>query len=293
MYQESTAPITAKSLVIDLVSTMPSQFPVPVGALVRAAALFNIGENSMRVTLARLRSSGQVESDQRGLYRLSPAALPVNRQVRSWSSIEKSVGRWDGGWIAVEMSGLLRRDRRDSRGREQALRMLGFEQLTPALQIRPNNIVGGVELCRERLEELGFTPPPVVFRLADLDEATEQRARGLWPIDELEARYSTTRQLLVESAQRLPDMSSDAAMAESFRLGGEAVRQIVLDPLLPDAIVDVEARRALVAEMRRYDRIGRGFWKQWAGASVELERSPVGIGEFETGRATVLAADPA
>ena len=53
-------------------------------------------------------------------------------------------------------------------------------------------------------------------------------------------------------------------MAESFRVGGDAVRQIVLDPLLPDPIVDVDARRALVAAMRRYDRIGRSCWKAWA-----------------------------
>ncbi len=293
MYQSAAAPITGKSLVIDLLSTMPSHFPVPVAALVRAAALFGIGESSLRVTLVRLRSSGQVESDQRGLYRLSPAALPLNRRVRSWPSIEEGVGPWDGGWIAVEMSGLPRRDRRRSRGRERALRMLGFEALTPALQIRPNNIVGGAELCRRRLEELGFVPAPVVFQLTDLDESTDRRARELWHVDELEARYSATRELLVKSAQRLPSLSLDDAMAESFRLGGEAVRLIVLDPLLPDEILDTGARRALVEEMRSYDQIGRRAWKQWAGASVELERSPVGIGELETLGAATPVADPA
>jgi len=171
--------------------------------------------------------------------------------------------------------------------------MLGFEALTAALRIRPNNLVGGVELCRRRLEELGFAPAPFVLRLADLDEATDQRARELWSVDELEARYRTTRKLLAASARRLPGLSSQDAMAESFRLGGEAVRQIVLDPLLPEEIVDTAARRALVDEMRRYDRIGRKFWKRWAGASVELERSPVGIGEFEIARAAAAAADTA
>ncbi len=293
MYQDIAAPVTPKSLVIDLLSTMPSHFPVPVGALVRAAALFGIGENSMRVTLARLRSAGQVESDQRGLYRLSAAALPLNRRVRSWPSIEEGVGPWARDWIAVEMSGLPRRHRRGSRERERALRMLGFEALTSALRIRPNNIDGGAELCRRRLEELGFSPSPVVFRLADLDAATDQRARELWHVDELEARYSTTREILAASAQRLPGLPSDLAMAESFRLGGEAVRQIVLDPLLPDEIVDTGARRALIDEMRRYDRTGREYWKQWAGASAEPERSPVGIGELEGARVATQAADPA
>ena len=165
--------------------------------------------------------------------------------------------------------------------------MLGFEMLTTALQIRPNNLLGGVDFCRRRLEELGFAPPPMVFRLADLDESLDRRARELWHVDELEARYRGTRELLVESARKLPGLSGDAAMVESFQLGGEAVRQIVLDPLLPDEIIDTDARRALVAEMRRYDTIGREYWKQWAGASAELEWSAMGIGEFETETAAV------
>ena len=63
-------------------------------------------------------------------------------------------------------------------------------------------------------------------------------------------------------------------MAEAFRLGGEAVRQIVLDPLLPAPIVDTGKRHALVESMRRYDVLGRHYWKGWAGEVVELEQTP-------------------
>ncbi len=72
-------------------------------------------------------------------------------------------------------------------------------------------------------------------------------------------------------------------MSESFRLGGEAVRQIVLDPLLPEPIVDVSARRALVEAMQRYDQIGRHYWKAWAGESVALQQSPAAIGGLALG----------
>jgi phenylacetic acid degradation operon negative regulatory protein len=286
VYQNSSAPVSAKSLVIDLLSTMPSHQPVPVGALVRAAALFGIGENSMRVALARLRSRGTVASDQRGLYCLSPAALPINRQVRSWSSIESGIGNWDGSFLAVETSGLPRRERRGSRTRERALRFLGFEALTPALRVRPNNLHGEVDGCRLRLVELGFAPAPIVFRLSELDATLEQRARTLWDGYELETHYTKIKIQLEASAVRLPQLSTEAAMAESFQLGGEAVRQIVLDPLLPEEIVDVEARHAMIEEMRKYDRIGRKAWKQWAGASIEPERSPIDIGAFEPDRRT-------
>ena len=273
--------VSAKSLVIDLLSTMPSHHPVAVAALLRAAGLFGIGENSMRVTLARLRSRGLVESDQRGLYRLSSKALPVNREFRAWSTVETFVGAWDGSFIGIETSGLSRReDRRGSRVRERALGFLGFKSLTPTLRIRPNNLVGGVASCRQRLIALGFAPKPIVFQLTEFDESMDRRARGLWDIAKLEADYVATCERLAESVERLPGLGTEAAMAESFQLGGKAVRQIVLDPLLPAEIVDVEARSAMFDAMRRYDAIGRKHWKQWTGASIDLEQSPVDIGTF-------------
>jgi phenylacetic acid degradation operon negative regulatory protein len=49
-------------------------------------------------------------------------------------------------------------------------------------------------------------------------------------------------------------------MAESFLLGGRAIREIVLDPLLPEPLVPATERAALVGAMRRYDRAGRAAW---------------------------------
>ena len=292
-YDRRPSPVSAKSLAIDLLSTMPPHHAVPVGALVRAGALFAIGENSMRVTLARLRSRGLVESDQRGFYRLSPAALPVNRQVRTWSSIEEQVDAWDGSWLVIETSTLPRGRSRDARVRERAMRLLGFEALTQTLRVRPNNRLGGVALCRDRLVGLGFEPAPIVFRASELDDATEDKARCLWDAYQLQRVYQELRDRLAESAERLPTLSQREAMAESFQLGGEAVRQLALDPLLPAEIVDVGARRALVEEMRRYDGIGRSYWKEWAGDSVEPERSPVDIGSLSPSQQSVLSTEQA
>jgi len=277
-YQLTDSRLSAKSVAIDLLSTMPSRYPVAVAALLSAAATLGIGENSMRVALARLRARGLVESDERGLYRLSSAAEPVNRQVRSWRSIEQSVNEWDGSWVAVETSGLPRGDRRGSRKRSRALQLLGFEALSAALRVRPNNLVGGVPAVRQRLAVLGYAPAPVVFKLSALDPDTDLRARSLWDVSALEAGYAAIRARLALSAERLSSLKIEEAMAESFRLGGEALRRIVLDPLLPEPIVDTDARRALVDEMRRYDRIGRDCWRAWAGEAVELERSPANVG---------------
>jgi phenylacetic acid degradation operon negative regulatory protein len=263
-----------KTFIIDLLSTMPPQHAVAVGALVRAASIFGIGENSLRVALARLRPRGIVESDERGLYRLGPAAQAVNEQVRSWRSVEGKIRPWDGSWVAVETESLSRGDRAALRRRARALRLLGFRTLAATLHVRPNNLAGGVEAVRRRLESLGLGRWALAFRISELDGDCDCRARGLWDARALERGYESTRARLDASAASLPGLAREAAMAESFLLGGEAVRQIVLDPLLPAPIVDTSKRRALVDAMRRYDRLGRRFWKSWAGESVALERSP-------------------
>ena len=103
---------SAKSLILDLLSTLPPRRPVPVGALVRAGAMFDLGENRLRVALARLRSRGLVESDERGLYRLGAAAHAVSRQVRSWRTLEETVCPWDGSWVAVDLEPRRRSGRR-------------------------------------------------------------------------------------------------------------------------------------------------------------------------------------
>ena len=264
--------LTAKSLVLDLLSTMPPRYPVRVGTLVEAAGIFGIGENSLRVALARLRARGLVESDERGLYRMGAAARAVNRQVRSWRHVEEEVCDWDGSWVAVHDGSP--GDRGAAKRRATALRLAGFRSLTAPLLVRPNNRVGGIGAARKRLASLGLGEGALVFELSELDEKSDRRARGLWDPAELERGYDATCATLESSAGRLASLPQEAAMAEAFRLGGEAVRQIVLDPLLPAPIVDTDKRHALVEAMRRYDVVGRHYWKGWAGEAVELEQSP-------------------
>ena len=57
----------------------------------------------------------------------------------------------------------------------------------------------------------------------------------------------------------------------------------VLDPLLPEQIVDARERRAFVAEVRRYDRIGRRVWSGWLlGEENEPASLPAGVQGLST-----------
>jgi phenylacetic acid degradation operon negative regulatory protein len=76
----------------------------------------------------------------------------------------------------------------------------------------------------------------------------------------LRTRYQRERRALAASEARLLRRTETAAMVESFRLGGRVIRELVRDPLLPEALVPAAERRALVAALRRYDRAGRRAW---------------------------------
>jgi phenylacetic acid degradation operon negative regulatory protein len=272
----------AKSLVLDLLSTLP-RGAMPVRTLVDAGALFGLAGNNVRVALARLLASGLVERDDRGLYRLGARAEGVSRQVASWRTVDERVRPWDGGWIGVHTAGLPRGDRRAARLRTRAFRLLGFRTLACGLEVRPDNLVGGVATVREQLVRLGLDAATPVFALGQLDPATDARARRLWHPLALRAGYRKMRTALAESEKRIADLTVEAAMTESFRLGGEAIRQIVLDPLLPEPIVPAAERAALVAALRRYDRLGRSCWAEFMRATgVTGLRTPADVRMMES-----------
>jgi phenylacetic acid degradation operon negative regulatory protein len=251
---------TAKSLCLDLLSTLKGG-TMPVAALVRAGELFEIAENSVRVALARLLAAGQVERDERGRYRLGPQAAPIDRRVTSWRRIPERLRPWDENWIGAYSGGLAPRSpERQVRRRERALRFLGFRELAPGLSVRPDNLRGGLLEVRGELQALGLEAGALVFELAGLDPASDARARGLWDVSALLASYRTALAELDASEQRLQLASEEEAMVESFLLGGRLIRELVLDPLLPEPILPTGEREALVEALLRYDRLGRACW---------------------------------
>ena len=88
----------------------------------------------------------------------------------------------------------------------------------------------------------------------------QARAQSLWDADAIRDLYRGLASDLERSATELPRMDERRAMVESFLLGGEAIRRIVLDPLLPDAIVPTTERDNLVRAMMTYDEVGRRAW---------------------------------
>ena len=55
-------------------------------------------------------------------------------------------------------------------------------------------------------------------------------------------------------------------------LGNEAIRQLVFDPLLPDPLVDTQARRAFRQAVIDFDAAGHQIWQRLL-SSLQAERA--------------------
>jgi phenylacetic acid degradation operon negative regulatory protein len=276
---------TARSLILDLLSTVP-RGSVEVGRLLHCGRLFGIAGGALRVALMRLCREGRVECPARGRYRLGAAASAVWREVLGWRELERDLLPWQGGWIGVHIAGLAHTDRARARARRRALSLLGFHALARGLWIRPDNRRGGREAIHERLLALGLDAQAPVLSIAGLDGASAARARSLWDGAGLVRAYRAMSARLRASAARLPSLPRDQARVESFLLGGAAIRQLVLDPRLPEPLVPARERRALLDAMRSYDELGRACW---AGALVP-ERTRPRCGPADLGGLEVAVA---
>jgi phenylacetic acid degradation operon negative regulatory protein len=250
---------TPRSLILDLLSTL-RRGSFPVGALVEAGGFFGLEEGSIRVALARLLEAGLVERAARGRYRIGAGATAVQRRLLAWRESGQRMQPWSGTWVGVQEPEPGGADRGARQRGERALRLLGFRELCRGLRIRPDNLAGGVDGVRTSLAELGLPDSALIFALSGFDPGTEQRARGLWDVAALRQALREARRALERSERRLPRLAPREAMVESFQVGGQALRVLALDPLLPEPIGPTEERQALVAAMRRYDELGKASW---------------------------------
>ncbi len=231
---------------------------MPVAALVEAGRIFSIQGGSLRVALVRLLADGRIERDGRGRYRLGAASVPVDALVRSWRHLDRRTRPWSGAWLACHLPA---GSARGARSRSlRALERLGFREISPGLHLRPANLRDGAAEVRSTLLGLHLEESALTCQLQALDPSSTARARELWDRHALSQGYRTMCTLLRESEPRLSTLDGDAAMAESFLLGGQAIAQIVQDPLLPAEILPPTDREALVAALLDYDARGRACW---------------------------------
>ncbi|MFK8043583.1 PaaX [Congregibacter sp.] len=257
---------TPKRLVLSLLSS-PDLAEITARECLHWGELFAIDPTAMRVALGRLVKSGFLRSVSRGRYAIGDRGKVLSETARRWVSAEQRVGPWDGRWLMAHTAHLGRRDKTTLRVREHSLELEGFAELHPGLWCRPANYLETPAETRGRLVELGLEPGAVILRVDSLLGATVPTS-VLWSGAMLEERYKALTQAMLDSMGRGDAQESDALARETFLLGEAVIRQVTSDPLLPDSMIDVTARRKMHQTMVAYDAFGRDAWVRFQSYSA-------------------------
>ena len=253
--------VTPKNLVLDIFRVAPEASPAPIAGIVELGETFGFAASTMRATVSRLTAAGLLESDVRGWYRPAATTDPFRAAIESWRKGEKRVRRWGGDWLALAPGPWPQRT--EQRQTERALRYLGFRPVLARLWLRPDNLALARPALAARLAAVGTTETGELFTARDFaDDQIAGWRDELWDAPALEAAYARSLRTLERCLSRVDALPLDRALVETFVHGGEAIRLLALDPLLPAELVDTALRRELFERMTEYDRAGRARWHE-------------------------------
>ncbi len=258
---DNPLPLSARELILTLTDSTKAQ-SLSASYLIAAGSLFGLEPNNMRVALARLVKDGALLSVGRGQYGLGSRSGTLNTLVRNWAKAEQTLVAWKGGWLTVLTGHLARSSKTQRRGNERALGLYGFAQAQPGFWVRPANLSRTLIPLRCELIDLGLDENAICTETASLQPPSAVQPETLWPIGSLTKRYESNCQMLASSEQRLAAMNEQECARETLLVGRAVTRDILLDPLLPEPLIDVNARRAMIEAMRSYDRIGKNYWRK-------------------------------
>jgi phenylacetic acid degradation operon negative regulatory protein len=206
-------PLSARSVVLSLLlGSHPPE--LPGRDLVRLVAEFDVGASTARAALSRMAAAGDLRRTESG-YRLSDRLL--ERQRRQDEAVRPHTRAWDGDWemVVITATGRGPAARADLRARLTALRLA---ELREGVWLRPAN------LRRPLPGDLGRVAECCTARPGRPDG---ELAAALWPLD---AWAATARGLLARVARaRRP--------ADRLAAHAAAVRHLLADPVLPDALL--------------------------------------------------------
>lgn len=252
---------TAPELIQDMLVTTGTA--LSVRNICRAGALIGVRESAIRVGLNRLLEQGKITSSARGFYAMNTSETALSRIIDDWQHETVRTVPWDGTWLGAQDASVLRSDKTAWRHHNLALSLCGFRQLQTGLHVRPNNLTGGVDEIRDRLNELGLSPQSMVFRLDSLDSERQNQALALWEVKSLGNEYQQIQKALRNSSSKFKKSDLDTMVRESLLLGRAVIKRLVRDPLLPAEIVPVTVRQALTDEMKTYHANAQAYWYEW------------------------------
>ncbi|MCF4164117.1 hypothetical protein L2U69_00475 [Zavarzinia compransoris] len=263
IYVEAARPaISARTLILDLLDTgTPPDFSTR--DLVHAGTAFGLEATGIRTALTRLRQEGRVRTLDRGRHTIGARAEPLQQRILQWRDVQARRRPWHGGWLLAVAGPAERANRTIWRHTVRALELEGFAEAETNVWARPDNLAGGAAVMRRRLQALDGAPSLLLVEAAALDDTRQARFQTLWPVDHLRQSHVEMAHHLARSSARLADLPLTEAAAECLLVGRAAIRAVLRDPLLPDALCPPDALSALIAAMDTYDRRGKAIWRRY------------------------------
>ncbi|GGC63661.1 PaaX family transcriptional regulator C-terminal domain-containing protein [Undibacterium terreum] len=250
---------SSSDVVLDLLSAHTGH-QLPVQSLCKAAELFGISSQGMRVALTRLVQQEKISKTGRGNYQLNPGGNTLFRDVDDWLHKENRARAWKGQWLGIHVDALALADKTAWRRHEKAMALRGFRPLRKYLYVRPDNLKGGLESVRTEMQALGLMESALLFEIAQLEAKEGDIVRSLWDAAEMRLLYRALLELIARSSKGLARLSDGQAARESLLVGREVIRHIILDPLLPAEMMPSQERHELTAAMRDYQVQARRYW---------------------------------
>lgn len=254
--------IKAKRLVFSLVSASRDQ-TVSAAEVIAASELFGVAASNTRVILLRLVADGVLQQKARGIYGLSASSRRLADEIRLWRTKESRVRPWRGDYAVVMSEKTRRLDLKARRQRTHALRLMGFRSLESEIHVRPNNLESTLPHLRQRLHALGLETSAAVFAASDFDAAMMKKIHKLWDCASLNQGYCEETAKLQRWLDQVDQSDVNSALRDSYVLGASAIRVIAFDPMLPEGMVDSEARKRLIETACRVDDIGHALWMRF------------------------------
>ena len=254
--------LSARELILAIIDST-ARPNLSAAYLVRAGALYDIDSRAIRVAITRLVKSEALAQVSRGNYGVGRAGRGMHETVVAWSRVEDTVCAWDNSWLAVYMGHLKRTNKTEVRARERALRMKGFAGVDSGIWVRPSNLNSNISELHESLVSLGLDHRAPILRIADQHPAGTLAFGSLWDTAELERLYRRRIHELNKSTNRVANLSTADAARETLQLGRAVTHDILVDPLLPEEMLNTALRREMNHQMRTYDKLAKSYWRDF------------------------------
>jgi phenylacetic acid degradation operon negative regulatory protein len=253
---------SSNRLLLSLFS-QPNLNQMSIKQLIAWGELFKHEPATTRVAVGRLVKQGFLLALHRGNYANGTTDKSIRQLASTWRHSQARVNQWKGAWLCVYTAHLGRASKKSIRIRERAFRLTGFKPLEKNLWCRPDNLIETADATFARLVEIGLENTAILMKVDHFNNDLAISALSLWSPKNLEKTYGLLISLMERSTRRLSDIDIKQATRESFLIGEHVIRQINQDPLLPEEMVNVTARKSLLATMIAYDRSCHPIWHEF------------------------------